>query len=104
MKRSKKINLILVTAALASCNRSISPTKTFDYDWVYGTRDNFIAIANDSNYYHRYGLPWEYYNYWYYAGNSTRINGIKLTMKGSVTRKKNFVFRGGWGSHGFASS
>ena len=104
MKRSKKIELILISAALASCNRNISPSGNYDYDWVYETGYPYKTIVRDSTNYWRRSLPWEYYNYWYYAGSSTRINNINLTLKGPVNRNINFVFRGGWGSHGYVSS
>lgn len=102
--RSRQIELILITASLASCNHNFSPARNRDYDWVYETNYPYQTFINDSTNYCGPVVPWEYYNYWYYAGNPGRINSIKFSLKGSVTRKSNFTFRGGWGSHGFASS
>jgi len=105
MKRSNSIQLILITAALASCNRNITPpAESGYYDWEYNNNCPCDSLVNDST---SRCLPsdiWNFYPNWYFSTNPACINSYQLKLKGPYFRNNHFVVRGGWGCHGMATS
>jgi hypothetical protein len=105
MKRSKKIQLVLITAALASCNRHIVPSQSsanIDVDSILiappaysesvdcncgqldSSAKNYLFNPLSINYFNRL-------NNIYYPG--------KLYRKGAFWRNDHFIVRGGFGKN-----
>ena len=105
MKRSKHIQLVLVTAALASCNRIMIPadpsapyvpdrTLTMAPAYIDSSSNCSCDVYNyndDDEYYSPYLSYGYYYNSWYPGSFSRR---------GTVWRSNHFIARGGFGKLG----
>lgn len=107
MKSSKTITLVLITAALASCNRGAS-----DHEWAAGERHVYMRSDTTADYspsYHAYAWyrafrPYgDYYDYGYnregyYSDAIPDFSNIGHNVsKASITR-------GGFGGHMSVSS
>ena len=110
MKKSKYIELVLITAALASCHQSGNKDK----DWESG---NHTYIRSDSSapyspVRHSYGggaLMWYYafrpygnYNYGYYQRAGYYSDAIHERANIGSNSFKGSVVRGGFGRGGFS--
>jgi hypothetical protein len=106
MKRSKTIQLVLITATLASCSQGTQPQPVYSDDWVYATRYPYpyLGRENDSATLFHQILPVNAYNNWFYIGQLHQTNQPPLVLKGSVVRSSQFIMRGGFGGHGIVSS
>src|SRR5689334_12249859 len=106
MKRSKKIQLVLITAALASCNRIVIPsqsatglipdatlTRTPDEDGEGPDRCVCTPVNSDSSTISLY----EEYPGIYYPGPSVGIIYIpgRTYRRGILWRSHQFIMRGG---------
>ena len=117
MKKSKQIQLVLITAALASCNRQLVPQVSglpvtadstltapppYGSDTACGTfneccQEVYSQLWNYSfNPLGTYYYPGAPLGTWYYPG--------VLYRKGAFWRNKHFVVRGGWGKSASAGS
>ncbi len=110
MKKSKKIQLILITAALASCNK---PTK----DW--GDEDSKTYIRSDSSapysrtHYHGSNAaslwyyafrPYGYYSNGHYQRVGYYSDAIHASSNTGSNAFKSGIVRGGFGRGGFSVS
>jgi hypothetical protein len=105
MKRSKTIQLVLITAGLSSCYQGIQPQPANNDDWQYINRCPYpyLGQAYDSTTLYRQTLPFDFYINWFYEGRPNITNQAVTILKGPVVRHNQFVMRGGFGGHGFAS-
>ena len=106
MKRSKKIHLVLITAALASCNRVVIPsqsatayitdsTLTQTPDEEDPSQCVCTVNANDSSTISLYDEPYSfYYNGSFYGPVYTPG---RIYRRGAFWRSHRFVVRGGFG-------
>lgn len=112
MKRSKKIHLVLITAALASCNRQIIPSQpgagyipdpalTQPNEYGDSTYECFCSVNdstgrsvlfNSSGYWYS-GQPYDFY---YRPGHIYR--------QGIFWRSHQFVARGGFGKSSLSAA
>ena len=113
MKRSKKIHLVLITAALASCNRTVIPsqsprgliqdstlTQTPDEEGEGPDRCVCTPVNSDSS---TISLNEEYPGIYFpgqIGGNIYIPSGTQ--RRGVILRSHHFVFRGGFGKSGSA--
>ena len=108
MKKSKQIQLILITAALASCNK---PNK----DWESGNktyiRSDSSAPYSRSHYHGGGGGLWYYafrpygnYNNGYYQRAGYYSDAIHRSSNVGSNGFKSSVVRGGFGSGGYSVS
>ena len=114
MKKSKKIQLVLITAVLASCNRSIFPSQPdpvydpgyvqagpgyiqahTDTDSVYSSSPDACWI--DPAMYDCYP-PYYYLNAYYPGWSFSWYSAPRLVYRShSISRRRSFIPRGGFG-------
>jgi len=104
MKKSKKIHLVLITAALASCNRVIIPSQP-DAGYIADSTLTHTPAGDDSTYDCCRELNMPLYNYpfnlsgIYYSGGP--VGGlyypVRTYRKGAFWRSHRFIVRGGFG-------
>ena len=116
MKRSKHIHLVLVTAALASCNRMIIPadpsapyvpdsTLTMAPAYIDSTYDCDCDVYNDGQYYSPYSYYGNYYNAYYPGWNQGLIFYTgRIYRSRTIVRSSHFVARGGFGKLGVSAA
>jgi hypothetical protein len=107
MKKTKKIQLVLITAALASCNRTLYPTQpdpgyTPDpvyYDAARQTSDS--TFQADSCTYDNYYYPYYYTGTYYPSWPFHFFLGLRPVYKSrNIVRRPGFIARGGFGKIG----
>jgi hypothetical protein len=105
MKRSKTIHLVLITAALASCNRNIIPS---DPRAAYSKDSTLVAepLEMDNTYYACCDEPYSsLWNYsfspfgptWYFPVHPGPYYPGRQYKKGAFWQKGHFIVRGGFG-------
>ena len=108
MKRSKHIQLVLVTAVLASCNRVMIPADP-SAPYVPDSTLTMAPAYTDSSancgcdwynygdqYYASSYLSYGYYYHSWYPGSFVR--------RGTVLRSNHFIARGGFGKFGVSAA
>lgn len=107
MKKSQKIQLVLITAALASCNRTIYPSQpdpVYDPGYVQSPANTDSVYADSSDacrvdpaMYDCY-YP-DYYTGTYYPGWSFDwlFNVRAVYRRHGIFRRRAFIHRGGFG-------
>ena len=103
MKKSNTVTLVLISAALASCNQHTEPTAT---DWEYGNKHVYMRSDTSAAY-----SPTYHYNHWYrafrpygayYGGNYYRYgyysNIISQRANLGSNSYKSYIVRGGFGT------
>lgn len=115
MKKSKKIQLILISAALASCNRHFAPARTADWDITDTTlaarqaQDTDSCANDDISCLQEPFQLWNYSfdpfgNFYYWHGAYPYYSQGRRSRKGMVWHGGKGIIRGGWGKSGKASS
>jgi len=105
MKKTKTIQLVLITAALASCNRPLHPTQPAEPDPEYVPDSAYYEVSADSGcpMYPDYDNP---FYYPYYTGTYLpgwdfnfffEIQPVVYRRKGVVVRHIRYIPRGGFG-------
>jgi hypothetical protein len=113
MKKSSSIKLVLIGAALASCNRIIIPSQSpadavYDSSLVAPPAIDGDIYNNSFNFCCNEVLPlWTYsFNPNLYPLNisPTAYNTARLYRRGHFWRNTHFIIRGGWGKTGEAAN
>ena len=111
MKKSKQIQLVLITAVLASCNRAIIPQRnngladsTLIVEPIYG--DSINSTAYDPCWYEANQEYWNYpfSLYCYGLMNTSYYYPVNGNVKGKIWRGNRFIVRGGFGKSGVSAS
>ena len=109
MKKSSSIKLVLIGAALASCNRIIIPSQSpagavYDSSLVALPAIDSDSYNNSFNFCCNEILPlWTYsfnLNPYPLSISQTAYNTARLYRRGHFWRKNHFIIRGGWGKTG----
>jgi hypothetical protein len=107
MKKSKIVSLVLITAALSSCNKNAEE----DGDWG-GDKKVYIRSDSTASYSHHHGGAWIWYYafrpYGYYSGGFYHragyySGGIGHSANVGSNAAKGRVSRGGFGRSGARS-
>lgn len=112
MKKTKTIQLVLITATLASCNRHLSPVQPDEPDPAYVPDSAYYEVSADSAcpFYPTYDDP---YYYPYYTGTYWpgwdfnfffQIQPVTYRRKGVVVRHIRYIPRGGFGKLGVTTT
>jgi hypothetical protein len=116
MKRSKHIHLVLVTAALASCNRIIipaDPSAPYVPDSTLTTTpaytDSTYNCDCEVNNYDQYYSPYWHYGYYYNSyypgwGHGSIFYTGRSYRSRTIARSSHFVARGGFGKLGVSAA
>jgi hypothetical protein len=112
MKKTKTIQLVLITAALASCNRPAYPTRPDESDPEYTPDSTYYEATADSAcpFYYSYASPsyYPYYTGTYLPGwDFNFFFDIQPTVyhrKGGVVRHIRYIPRGGFGKLGVTTT
>jgi hypothetical protein len=113
MKKSSSIKLVLIGAALASCNRIIIPSQSpaddvYDSSLVAPPSIDSDVYNNSFNNCCNEVLPlWTYsfnLNLYPVYISPTAYNTAWLYKKGHFWRNRHFIIRGGWGKNGEAAN
>ncbi len=113
MKKSPSIKLVLIGAALASCNRMIIPSQSPpdaipDSSLVAAPTFDGDSYNNTFNFCCNQVLPlWSYsFNPNLYPSNisPTAYKKARLYRRGHFWRDSHFIIRGGWGKNGEAAN
>jgi hypothetical protein len=117
MKKTQRIKLVLITAALASCNRQLVPRPSFGDPLADSTLTAApAAMDSDScaNGFNEcceevYSQMWNYsfnpfFNFYFSVpvGHPYYPGGVY--RKGAFWRQQHFIHRGGWGKSGSVGS
>ncbi len=113
MKKSSSIKLVLIGAALASCNRVIIPSQSPPDD-VYDSSLVAAPTTDSDVYYNSFNTCCnEVLPLWTYSFNpslyplyisQTAYNTAWLYRRGHFWRNSHFIIRGGWGKNGEAAN
>ena len=115
--KSKKIQLVLISAALASCNRTLIPEQQF----VGPTNDSALIASPSyddslfSNAFINCDCEASYYRLWNYSFSQNNIYNIapinssyyfptRKQSKIIKSQSNNFIVRGGFGKSGATAS
>jgi hypothetical protein len=116
MKKTQRIKLVLITAALASCNRQLVPRPSFSDQLADSTLTAAPAADSDScsNGFNEcceevYSQMWNYSfnpfcNFYFSVPVGHPYYPGGLYRKGAFWRQQHFVNRGGWGKSGSVGS
>jgi hypothetical protein len=107
MKKSKKIQLVLITAALASCNRTLFPSQpdpVYDPGYVQSPANTDSVYADSSNACPVDSAMYDGYYPYYYTGSyfpgwsfNLFFNIQPVYRRHRVFRNRFFIPRGGFG-------
>jgi hypothetical protein len=114
MKKTGKIQLVLITAALASCDREIAPRQSLTAypagSTFIGTPDTTLTAGpvydTDPYDYSLWNYSFNLYTNFYYIspnGKSYYYPGNRY-RKGFFRKSDHFIVRGGWGKAGHSVS
>jgi hypothetical protein len=112
MKKSSSIKLVLIGAALASCNRMIIPSQSvagngYDSSLISPPLIDSDSYNNSFNLCCNEVLPiWNYsFNLNLYPANISQPvnNSARLYKRGHCWRNSHFIVRDGWGRSGGAA-
>lgn len=125
MKKSTRIQLVLITAALASCNRQTVPQLPADDSYSYPITDSTLTAgpapfipdstgpADEYGYGYGYEDPWymvwnysfnPYYSYYIGPVHSVYYNPGRFRRRGSFVHGSTSIVRGGFGKTAMAST